>query len=106
MPSLITEDEPSQRRATPLWHDQPLEEARGRAECRERDRVFVDHYLVDRRDEIKERKHPSAAQLVEDFIDAGYGELTENADVVQLLIDRKPNPAEFLWYDHNMARVR
>ena len=96
MPSLITEDEPSQRRATPLWHDQPLEEARGRAECRERDRVFVDHYLVDRRDEIKERKHPSAAQLVEDFIDAGCGKLTENAVVQLVVVDRKPNPAGFI----------
>ena len=85
MPSLITEDEPSQRRATPLWHDQPLEEARGRAECRERDRVFVNRHLVERRDEMKEGQYPSSAELVEDFVDAGYGKLAENAHVVHLL---------------------
>ena len=39
-------DEPSRRRAAPLWHDQPLE-ARERGECRERDRVFVNRYLVE-----------------------------------------------------------
>ena len=39
-------DEPSRRRAAPFWYDQPLEEARGCAECRERDRVFVNRYLV------------------------------------------------------------
>ena len=43
-------DEPSRRRAAPLGHDQPLQEARGRAECRERDRFFVNRYLVERRD--------------------------------------------------------
>ena len=43
---------------------------------------------------------------MEDFIDAGYGKLTENADVVQLLIvDRKPNPAGFLRYEGHRARV-
>ena len=40
-------DEPSRRRAVPLWHDQPLKEARGRTECRERDRVFVNRCLVE-----------------------------------------------------------
>ena len=49
-------DEPSRRRAVPLWHEQPLEDARERAECRERDRVFVNRYLVERRDEIKKGK--------------------------------------------------
>ena len=43
-------DELSRRRGAPLWHDQPLEEARGREECRERDRVFVSRYPVERRD--------------------------------------------------------
>ena len=60
-------EEPLRRQAAPLWHDQPLEEARGRAECRERDRV-LNRYLVKRRDEIKKGKYLSAAQLFEDFI--------------------------------------
>ena len=34
-------DEPSRRRVALLRHDQPLEEARGRAECRERGCLFV-----------------------------------------------------------------
>ena len=43
-------DESSWRRVAPLWHDQRLEEARGRAECREGDRVFMNRYLVERSD--------------------------------------------------------
>ena len=43
-------EEPLRRQAAPLWHDQPLEEARGSAECREGYRVFVNRYLVERRD--------------------------------------------------------
>ena len=89
-----------------MWHDQPLEEARGRAECRERDRV-LNRYLVKRRDEIKKGKYLSAAQLFEDFIDEGYGKLTENADVVQLFVfDSEANPAGVLRYDDHRARVR
>ena len=67
--------------------------------------VVVDRYLVERRDDIQEGKYPSAAQLVEDFIDAGFGKLTENADVELLAVDRKPNPVGFLWYDDHRARV-
>ena len=40
-------NEPYRRRAIPLWHDQPLEEAWGCAKCRERDRVFVGRFLVE-----------------------------------------------------------
>ena len=45
--------EPSRRRAALLWRHQPLEEVRGLAECREKDRVFADRSLVEGRDEIK-----------------------------------------------------
>ena len=50
-------DEPSRRRAASLRHDQPLEEARGRADCRERDRVFVGRYLVEQRGERSKREN-------------------------------------------------
>ena len=45
----------------------------------------MNRYVVERRDDIKEGKYPSSAQLVGDFVDAGYGKLTENADAIQLL---------------------
>ena len=56
-------------------------------------RVFVNRYLVERRDEIKEGKYPSSAQHVEDFVDAG--KLTENADVVLVMIVRRISPDFF-----------
>ena len=34
--NIIEFDEPSRRRAASLWQDQPLEEARGRAEYRDK----------------------------------------------------------------------
>ena len=43
-------DEPSRHRTAPLWHYQPLEVARGSAECRVGYRVFVNRYLMERRD--------------------------------------------------------
>ena len=39
------------------WHCKPLEQARGRAESREGDRIFVHTvYLVERKNEITERQ--------------------------------------------------
>ena len=100
-------DEPSRRRAAPLRHDQLLEEARGRTECRVRDRVFVNQHPVKGRGEIKERTYPSSPQLVEDFVDTGYGKLTENADVVKpFAVDSKPNLAGFVQYDNRRAPIR
>ena len=52
-------DEPSMRRAAPLWHDGPLEEVCGRAESREGNRVFVDRDLMERRDQIEEGENSS-----------------------------------------------
>ena len=56
-------DEPFWRRAASLWHDKPVEEALGRAESREGDRVLVDRGLMERREQIKEGKYPAAALL-------------------------------------------
>ena len=44
---------------------------------------------------------------MEDFVDAGCRNSTENVDVVELfVVDSKPNPAGFLRYDDHRARVR
>ena len=86
-------DEPSRRRAAPLWHEEPLEEAYGRAESRERDSVFVDRDLMQRRDQIEEGENSSATQLVEDFVDSGYGELSKNMlmfNFLWLIVSRIP----------------
>ena len=47
-------DESPWSSAAPLWHHQLLEEARGCAESRERNRVLVYCYLVKRRNNVEE----------------------------------------------------
>ena len=46
-------DETPWRNAASLWRNQPLEEARGRAESSERYRVLMNCYLKKRRDEVE-----------------------------------------------------
>ena len=99
-------DELSRRRVAPLRHDEPFEEACGRAESRERDRVFVDLDYMERRHQIEQGENSSATQLFEDMVDSGYGELSKNADVVQLfVVDRESNSTRFPWDDNHRARV-
>ena len=47
-------DEPPWGSTSPLWHHQPLEEARECAESSERYRVLVHRYLVKRRNKVEE----------------------------------------------------
>ena len=99
-------DESSRRRAAPLWHDELLEEACECAEIREGNRFFVDRDLMERRDQIEEGENSSATQFVEDIVDSTYGELSENADVGQLLaVDRESNSTRFFRDDNHRARV-
>ena len=42
-------DDSCRRRAAPRWNDEPLEEACGRAESREGNRVSVDRHLMERK---------------------------------------------------------
>ena len=57
-------------------------------------------------DQIEEGENSSSAQFVEDFVDSGYGELSKNADAIQLLVvDRESNPTRFFWDDNHRARA-
>ena len=50
-------DETPQSSADPFWHNQPLQERRGRAKHSRRYRVLVHRYLIERRNEVEERTH-------------------------------------------------
>ena len=61
---------------------------------------------MERRDQVKEGENAATAELIQDFVDPGYGELSEDTDVIQLLVvDSETNPARFLGYDDHRARV-
>ena len=86
-------DEPAGRSTAALGHDQPLVEARRSAKRRERDGVLVRGNLVERGDQIEERKHPSLRQGVEDLVHARNRQLAEVADLmsfVQFTVSRTP----------------
>ena len=63
--------------------------------------------LMERRNQVEQRKHPYLAQRVQNLVHARDGQLAEAVDRVEfLLVDRDPNASRLLPYDHQRARVR
>ena len=64
-------DELPGRSAAALGHDEPLIEVHGSAKRRERNGILVHSNLMERRNQVEQRKHSSLAQRVQDLVHAG-----------------------------------
>ena len=99
-------DEPSSRIAAGLGHDELLVEADGCSERCKVCRILMRLQLMERGNQVKQGKPPFSAQGLYDFVHAGNCQLTELADLVELLeVHRDPHAAGRLRDDHQRARI-
>ena len=99
-------DEPSSRIAAGLGHDELLVEADGCSERCKGCRILMRLQLMERGNQVKQGKPPFSAQGLYDFVHAGNCQLTELADLVELLeVHRDPHAAGRLRDDHQRARM-